>query len=35
MSVPETPDSLYARLGGVFGLAAVVDDFIDRAMADP
>jgi len=35
MSVPETPDSLYERLGGVFGIAAVVDDFIDRVMSDP
>jgi len=26
--------SLYDRLGGVFGIATVVDDFIDRVMAD-
>ena len=27
--------SLYERLGGVFAIAAVVDDFIDRIMDDP
>jgi hemoglobin len=27
--------SLYERLGGVYNIAAVVDDFIDRVMADP
>lgn len=27
--------SLYERLGGVFAVAAVVDDFIDRIMVDP
>ncbi len=26
--------SLYERLGGVFAIAAVVDDFIDRIMVD-
>lgn len=26
--------SLYERLGGVFAIATVVDDFIDRIMAD-
>jgi hemoglobin len=31
---PET-QSLYARLGGVYSIASVVDDFIDRIMADP
>ena len=31
----ETPQaSLYERLGGVFAIATVVDDFIDRLMAD-
>lgn len=30
-----TPQTLYERLGGVFGIAPVVDDFIDRVMADP
>jgi hemoglobin len=27
--------SLYGRLGGVYAIAAVVDDFIDRIMDDP
>jgi len=27
--------SLYERLGGVFAIATVVDDFIDRIMEDP
>ena len=27
--------SLYDRLGGVYGMATVVDDFIDRIMVDP
>lgn len=27
--------SLFARLGGVYPIAAVVDDFIDRIMDDP
>jgi hemoglobin len=27
--------SLYHRLGGVYSIATVVDDFIDRVMADP
>jgi hemoglobin len=27
--------SLYVRLGGVYAIAAVVDDFIDRIMDDP
>jgi hemoglobin len=33
MSAPEP--SLYERLGGVYAIAAVVDDFIDRIMDDP
>ena len=32
--MPISP-SLYERLGGVYAIAAVVDDFIDRVMADP
>lgn len=32
--VPERP-SLYDRLGGVYNIATVVDDFIDRVMTDP
>ncbi|MCU0552381.1 MAG: group 1 truncated hemoglobin [Leptolyngbya sp. Prado105] len=31
----ETTSSLYDRLGGVYSIAAVVDDFIDRVMNDP
>jgi hemoglobin len=27
--------SLYERLGGIYAIATVVDDFIDRVMADP
>ena len=27
--------SLYERLGGVYAIAAVIDDFIDRIMDDP
>jgi hemoglobin len=34
MQSPEKP-SLYDRLGGVYSIATVVDDFIDRVMADP
>ena len=30
-----TEPSLYERLGGVYSIAAVVDDFIDRIMDDP
>ena len=34
MTAPEKP-SLYERLGGVYNIASVVDDFIDRIMDDP
>ena len=34
MSDTATP-SLYERLGGVYAIATVVDDFIDRIMDDP
>jgi hemoglobin len=27
--------TLYERLGGVYAIAVVVDDFVDRVMADP
>jgi hemoglobin len=30
-----TKPSLYDRLGGVYSIAVVVDDFIDRVMSDP
>jgi hemoglobin len=33
--MPDTPISLYERLGGVYSIAAVVDDFIDRIMVNP
>ena len=31
----QTQPSLYDRLGGVYSIAVVVDDLIDRVMADP
>ncbi len=33
--MPAPSISLYERLGGVYAIAAVVDDFIDRIMDDP
>src|SRR6476659_8515827 len=35
MSSEITKPSLYDRLGGVYSIAAVVDDFIDRVMHNP
>jgi hemoglobin len=36
MNAPhEDGSSLYDRLGGVYAIAVVVDDFIDRVMNDP
>jgi hemoglobin len=32
---PQDQPSLYDRLGGVYSIATVVDDFIDRIMVDP
>ncbi len=32
---PTEKTSLYDRLGGVYSIATVVDDFIDRIMSDP
>ena len=32
---PQDTPSLYDRLGGVYNIAVVVDDFIDRVMGDP
>jgi len=29
------PQTLYERLGGIYSIAAVVDDFIERIMVDP
>ena len=34
MSTQETQPTLYERLGGVYSIATVVDDFVDRVMAD-
>jgi hemoglobin len=34
MANPDSP-SLYERLGGVYSIATVTDDFIDRVMTDP
>src|SRR5438309_11934993 len=34
MATQNSPN-LYERLGGVYGIATVVDDLIDRVMADP
>jgi hemoglobin len=31
----QNQSSLYERLGGVYSIATVVDDFIDRVMTDP
>jgi len=31
----QDPPSLYERLGGVYSIATVIDDFIDRIMVDP
>ena len=31
----DTTSALYDRLGGVYNIATVVDDFIDRIMVDP
>jgi hemoglobin len=35
MSEQIAAKSLYERLGGVYAIATVVDDFIDRIMVDP
>jgi hemoglobin len=34
MQTQDTP-TLYDRLGGIYNIATVVDDFIDRVMRDP
>ncbi|MFN0054505.1 MAG: group I truncated hemoglobin [Planctomycetales bacterium] len=34
-TTPPASGTLYERLGGVYSIAAVVDDFIDRVMDDP
>jgi hemoglobin len=33
--MPTADKTLYERLGGVYSIATVVDDFIDRIMSDP
>jgi hemoglobin len=35
MTQETSEPSLYERLGGIYPIAAVVDDFIDRIMVDP
>ena len=35
MSAEAPQPSLYERLGGIYSIATVVDDFIDRVMNDP
>jgi hemoglobin len=35
MSAEATQLSLYERLGGIYSIACVVDDLIDRVMTDP
>ena len=35
MADDEDQPSLFERLGGVYAIATVVDDFIDRVMVDP
>ena len=34
MSTQQTPPTLYERLGGVYNIAVVVDDLVDRVMTD-
>jgi len=35
MSIQQPLPTLYERLGGVYNIAVVVDDLVDRVMADP
>ena len=35
MSAQQKAQTLYERLGGMYSIAVVVDDFIDRIMVDP
>lgn len=35
MTIEEKKPALYERLGGVYSIATVVDDFINRIMSDP
>ena len=35
MSTQQPQRTLYERLGGIYSIATVVDDLIDRVMIDP
>jgi hemoglobin len=35
MATQQPQSTLYERLGGIYSIATVVDDFIDRIMVDP
>jgi len=35
MATQQSQTTLYERLGGIYSIATVVDDFIDRIMVDP
>jgi hemoglobin len=35
MAIEQSQPTLYERLGGVYSIAVVVDNFVDRVMADP
>ncbi len=35
LSAQTQEESLYKRLGGVYNIAAVIDDFVDRLLSDP
>jgi hemoglobin len=35
MSTQQPQATLYERLGGIYSIATVIDDFIDRIMVDP
>jgi hemoglobin len=35
MSIRQLPPTLYERLGGVYNIAVVIDDLVDRVMTDP
>jgi len=35
MGTEDAAPTLYERLGGVYSIATVMDDFVDRFMSDP
>src|SRR5215831_17128716 len=35
MDMDDAPTTLYERLGGVYSIATVMDDLVDRVIADP